>query len=116
MKLTIENLHKYNLYADVWFTANTNIKRTETASELPDKYIFSFEIYNMRFEVHLLRHADFMPGWPIEVWAYNEIISKWMKLSETNVKQNDIESKADWCKYAAELVEWTWANNYINLR
>ena len=116
MRLTIQNLDKYNNYADVWFPANTNVKRTEVASELLDKYIFNFQIYNMKFEVHLLRNTDFMPGWPIEVWAYNEIIDKWMKLSETNVKQNDIESKAYWCKYAAELVEWAWANNYKNLR
>jgi len=116
MKLTIQNLHKYNNYADVWFPANGNVKRTEVASELPDKYIFNFEIYDMRFEVHLLRHTDFMPGWPIEVWGYNEISNILVRLSETNARENQITSKADWCIYVRDLIEWAWANNHKNLR
>ena len=108
MKLTIQNLDKYNSYADVWFPANGNVKRIEVASELSDKYIFNFEIYDIRFEVHLLRHADFMPGWPIEVWGYDENMNKWKRLSETNTKQSKIKSKAEWCKYVKDLVELMW--------
>ena len=108
MKLTIQNLDKYNNYADVWFAANTPIKRFTVSSELEDKYIFHFELYGISFDVYLLRKQDFMPGWPIEVWGYDENANKWKRLSETNVKQSQIESKAEWCKYVKDLLELMW--------
>jgi hypothetical protein len=86
------------------------------ASELEDKYIFHFELYGMSFDVYLLRKQDFMPGWPVEVWAYNEIIKTWVRLSETNAKQSQIQSKADWCIYVRDLVEMAWDRNHKNLR
>jgi hypothetical protein len=116
MKLTIDNLDKYNNYADVWFTANTSMKRFTVASEAEDRYMFDFELYGMRFVVYLLRRQDFMPGWPVEVWGYNEISNIWVRLSETNARENQITSKADWCIYVKDLIEWAWNNNHKNLR
>jgi len=116
MKLTIENLHKFNKYADVWFKAKSSINRTFVASAEPDKYIFHFELYGMMFDIHLLRTQDFMPGWPVEVWAFNEKVRLWSKLSETNARENQITSKADWCIYVKDAIEWAWNNHHKNLR
>ena len=79
MKLTIENLDKFNNYADVWFKANSSINRTHVVSQLNDKYIFHFELYGMAFDIHLLRVQDFMPGWPVEIWAFNEKLKVLLK-------------------------------------
>jgi hypothetical protein len=116
MKLTIENLDKFNNYADVWFKANSFINRKFVASQLDDKYIFHFELYGMSFSIYLLRNTDFMPGWPVEVWAFNEKLNIWSKLSETNARENQIISKADWSIYVKDLIEWAWNNNHKNLR
>lgn len=116
MKLTIENLDKFNNYADVWFKANSSINRKFVASQLDDKYIFHFELYGMNFDIHLLRMQDFMPGWPVELWAFNEKLKIWSKVGETNARENQITSKADWCIYAKDMIEWAWANHHKNLR
>jgi hypothetical protein len=116
MKLTIENLDKFNKYADVWFKANSSINRKFVVSKLSDKYMFHLELYGMSFDIHLLRTQDFMPGWPVEVWAFNEKLKMWSKLSETNARENQITSKADWCIYVKDLIEWAWNNNHKNLR
>ena len=115
MKLTIKNLDKYNNYADVWFPANSNVIPAGI-EELAMKYVFNYRIYGFEFEVHLLRNTDFMPGWPIEVWGYNEISNIWIRLSETNARENQITSKADWCIYVKDVIEWAWANHHKNLR
>lgn len=112
MKLTIENLDKFNNYADVWFKANSSINRKFVVSELHDKYIFHFELYGMSFDIHLLRNTDFMPGWPVEVWAFEEISKRWVRLNETNARENQITSKADWSIYIKDLIEGAWNNNH----
>ena len=115
MKLTIQNLDKYNNYADVWFPANGNVTPVGV-EELAMKYVFKYKRYEFEFEIHLLRNTDFMPGWPVEVWAFNYMLGRWVKLSESNARENQITSKAEWCFYVKDLIEWASSNNHKNLR
>ena len=110
MKLTIKNLWKFNAYATNFF--RNHDKQPTESYEVGGNYFFKFRFQDIEWKIELGRKKDFMPGWPVSVWAYNYDIGATCKLSETNVRHDVLNDKNKWCQFLDDLI----TSNYIHHR
>ena len=108
MKLTIKNFWKFNDYATKFFKHHE--KEMVDCYGVGGKYFFKFQFQNVLWTIQLHTETDFMPGWPVEVWAYNYAIGAQYKLSETNVRHDVLNDKNKWCQFLDDLI----TSNYIH--
>ena len=111
MKLMIKNFWRFNDYATDFFKHHEK-QMVECWDEVGGKYFFKFKFVNIEWTVSLSTETDFMPGWPVEVSAYNYDIGAQWKLSETNVRHEVVSDKKLWCQFLDELI----TSNYIHHR
>ena len=110
MKLIIQNFWKFNDYATDFF--RNHEKQMMDCYPVGTKYFFKFKFQNIEWKIEVDRLKDFMPGWPVEVWAYDYSLGATIRLSETNVKHEILNDKDRWCHFLDDLI----TTNYIHNR